>query len=173
MGLRWEDIDLDQARLRVVQQIVEVRGRVTFTPPKTKGGVRTISLDPTTVSVLKAHKARQAAERLAWGEMWVDTGLVFTREDGGPVRPSHATSHFRVMIKKAGLPRFRLHDLRHTSASLGLEAGESLKEVSDRLGHSRIVINRRHLRAHRQGACSAVRRQPRQAGGGRPDVRQA
>ncbi len=66
--------------------------------------------------------------------------LVFTREDGTPVRPNHATHHFQLMIKKARLPRIRLHDLRHTSASLGLEAGETLKEISERLGHSSIGI---------------------------------
>ena len=56
------------------------------------------------------------------------------------MRPNHATTHFPLMIKKAGLPKIRPHDLRHTSASLGLEAGESMKEVSDRLGHSSIVV---------------------------------
>ena len=140
LGLRWEDLDLDQKVLRVAQQLVEVGTELVFGPPKTKTGTRTVSLDDTTVAVLRAHRARQSAERLAFGQGWIDNGLVFTREDGTPVRPNHATSHFPLMITKAGLPKIRLHDLRHTSASLGLQSGESLKEVSDRLGHSSIVI---------------------------------
>jgi integrase len=120
--------------------LVEIGPELTFGPPKTKTGARTISLDMTTVAVLRGHKARQAAEQLSLGPLWTETALVFTREDGTPVRPNHATTHFPLMIKKAGLPKIRLHDLRHTSASWGLEAGESMKEVSDRLGHSSIVI---------------------------------
>jgi len=140
LGLRWQDVDLDRGVLQVVQQLVEIGPELQFGPPKTKTGTRTVSLDTATVAVLRAHRARQAAEQLALGPLWSDSGLVFTREDGTPVRPNHATTHFPLMIKKAGLPKIRLHDLRHTSASLGLEAGESMKEVSDRLGHSSIVI---------------------------------
>jgi integrase len=140
VGLRWRDVALERSVLRVEQQLVEVGTELVLGAPKTKPGTRTVSLDATTVAASKTHKARQSADRLACGSLWVDTGLVFTREDGTVVRPGSVSAHFKRMIKAAGLPRIRLHDLRHTSASLGLEAGESLKEVSDRLGHSSIMI---------------------------------
>jgi len=101
---------------------------------------RTITWDAATAAVLKSHKARQAADRLACGSPRIDTGPVFTPEDGTVARPRSVSAHFKRMLKEACLPRIRLHDLRHTSASLGLEAGESLKEVSDRLGHNSIMI---------------------------------
>jgi integrase len=100
-----------------------------------------VSLDEGTVDAIPAHRARQNAERLACGEWWQDSGLVFTTENGLPPRPSVASSHFQRLVRRtSGLTRIRLHDLRHTSASLGLEAGESLKEVFARLGHSTISV---------------------------------
>jgi len=79
---------------------------------------------------------QQLAERLAWGEGWTDTGLVFTREDGTAVHPEWFSDTFDRRVKAAGLPRIRLHDLRHTHASLGLAAGVPVKVMSERLGHS-------------------------------------
>jgi integrase len=89
---------------------------------------------------LRAHRARQNAERLAFGRQWPDAGLVFTREDGEPVRPDSVSQKFERLVQTLSLPRIRLHDLRHTSASIGLASGESLKEISERLGHSSLGI---------------------------------
>ena len=72
------------------------------------------------------------------GPSWNDAGLVFTREDGRPLRPEYATRHFQAIAERAGLPAIRLQDLRHTSASLALAPGVEMKVVSDRLGHSQI-----------------------------------
>ena len=82
----------------------------------------------------------QDVERAAWGPAWNDAGLVFTREDGRPLRPEFATRHFQALAQQSGLPAIRLHDLRHTNASLALEAGVEMKVVSDRLGHSQISV---------------------------------
>ena len=71
---------------------------------------------------------------------WVDTGLVFTRDTGEALDPAYVSRHFDRLVAKHGLPRIRLHDLRHTSASMGLASGESLLEVSRRLGHSSITV---------------------------------
>jgi integrase len=140
IGLRWEDVDLDGACLSVKQQITEVHGRGVVGTPKTKRGTRVIPIDDDTVAILRQHKEMQDVERAAWGAGWNDVGLVFTREDGRALRPEYATRHFQALSQKLGLPVIRLHDLRHTNASLALEAGVEMKVVSDRLGHSQISV---------------------------------
>ena len=77
---------------------------------------------------------------MAWGEAWTDTGLVFTREDGTALHPQTALWHLRKMSKAAGVPEIRLHDLRHTHATLGLAAGVPPKVMQERLGHSSVQI---------------------------------
>ena len=138
IGLRWEDVDLDGQCLFVVQQITEVRGHSVVGTPKTKRGTRLVPIDAGTVAMLCRHREAQGIERVAWGPAWNEAGLVFTREDGRPLRPEYATRHFQALSQNLGLPVIRLHDLRHTSASLALAAGVELKVVSDRLGHSQI-----------------------------------
>ena len=90
--------------------------------------------------MLRRHQEMQDVEHTAWGPAWNDAGLVFTREDGRPLRPEYATRHFQALAERSGLPAIRLHDLRHTNASLALEAGVEMKVVSDRLGHSQISV---------------------------------
>jgi integrase len=140
IGLRWEDVDLDRAYLSVEQQITEVHGHSVVGTPKTKRGTRDIPIDAETVSILRRHREVHDLERTAWGPAWNDTGLVFTREDGRPLRPEYATRHFQALTKQSGLRAIRLHDLRHTNASLALQAGVELKVVSERLGHSQIAV---------------------------------
>ena len=140
VGLRWQDVDFDGRCLFVVQQITEVRGRLVVGTPKTRRGARVVPLDDHTVDRLRAHKEVQTLERVAWGSAWHDSGLVFTREDGRPLRPEYVTRHFQRLAAEAGLPVIRLHDLRHTNASIALAAGVDIKVVSDRLGHSTTAI---------------------------------
>lgn len=142
LGLRWEDVDLDRRFIRVQQQLLEAGGRLSFGPPKTGSGVRTVPLDAATVRVLREHQDQQIAEETRAGTLglWTSTGLVFTHADGRCVHPDWVTRHFQRMAESAGLPRIRVHDLRHTSASLALAAGVPLKVVSARLGHSSLAI---------------------------------
>jgi len=140
VGLQVQDLDLEQHVLRLRQQAVEVAGRVHLSEPKTRSGVRTVPLDASTVSALRAHRASQATDRLKAGSAWQDTGFVFTDERGQMLRPEAVSRAFRTAAGAADLPVIRLHDLRHTSASLALAAGVPLKVVSDRLGHSTIAI---------------------------------
>ena len=140
VGLRWEDVDLDGEYLQVVQQITDVNGRSVLGKPKTRKGDRLVQLDGDTVAVLRRHRDRQEAERRAWGPAWQDSGYVFTREDGTALRPEYVTRHFADLRRRAGLPPIRLHDLRHTNASLALDGGADLKVVSERLGHSQLAI---------------------------------
>lgn len=151
-GLRWVDIDLDAGVISVRRNRVSVAYKVHDGSPKSDRP-RTVDIDPPTVAMLRAHRRRQLEERLAWGEAWTDTGLVFTREDGTGLHPDTITWHLSRLIRdankatveahgdKAGcsptlLPTIRLHDLRHTHATLGLAAGVPVKVMQERLGHA-------------------------------------
>lgn len=140
LGLRWTDVDLAAGRLRVTQQLIDSGAGLGFGPPKTRSGVRSVPLDLGTVEVIRQHREQQASERLAWGEAWVNRGLIFTRENGEMLRPDYLSHLFLRLAAEVGLPRIRLHDLRHTSASLALAAGVPMKVVSQRLGHSSTAI---------------------------------
>jgi len=136
MGLRWSDVDLDAGRLSVVTTITTVNGRAIESSTKTNKSRRRIALDSGTVGVLRAHHERQDQERQLAGGLWCESGLVFTREDGTALHPDRFSHLFARLMRKANLPPIRLHDLRHTYATLALEAGVHPKIVSERLGHA-------------------------------------
>jgi integrase len=140
VGLRWADIDLDGEVLSVSRAIASVDGVAMETEPKTAKGRRAIALDPATVDALRRHRERQAAERDLVGDGWTDSGAVFTYPDGRTLHPDHVMVTFRRLVTGAGLPLIRLHDLRHTAATLALAAGVHPKVVQERLGHSSIGI---------------------------------
>lgn len=135
LGLRWRDIDLDGGRLQVVQTLVAPRYVLSFSEPKTAQGRRSIDLDPLTVAALKTHRARQAEERLAFGGGYADSDLVFRDVDGTPFKPALFSLAFAKLVKDAGLPRVRLHDLRHTHVALLASAGVPAKVIQERVGH--------------------------------------
>jgi integrase len=143
-ALRWQDVDLDRAALSVRQTGNIIGGVWTVGTPKGRGDAtaksRRLALDGGTVAALRAHRTAQLQERLAWGADWRDGGLVFVREDGSPLNPSTIGQQLTVRAKQAGLPHVRVHDLRHTYATLALEAGVHPKVVSERLGHANIGI---------------------------------
>src|SRR5665647_196385 len=139
-GLRWCDVDLDAGRTAIRRQILQ-NGKILMDgQPKTRSGSRSLSLDDHTVAVLRRHRARQATERLAWGSAYQDNDLVFAREDGLPLRPEYIGTRFNRLQKKVGMKHIRLHDLRHSHATLMLTQGISAKVVSERLGHASISI---------------------------------
>jgi integrase len=140
LGLRWQDIDFDRRRLAIRQTIISVDYRVETSEPKTARGRRSVALDSGTVTALRAHRAAQNQEKLKLGEAYQDLGLVFCRADGTPVHPDRFTQMFDKHVKDSGLPRIRLHDLRHTHATLALAAGIHPKVVSERLGHSTVAF---------------------------------
>lgn len=110
-----------------------------FGEPKTPRGYRRVSLDPETVAMLRVHRARQAAEKLAIGGGYCDLGLVFCEPDGTPLHPGTVSEGFRRLTRQLGLP-LSLHGLRHTWATLALKAGIHPKVVQERLGHSKIAV---------------------------------
>jgi integrase len=140
LGLRWSDIDLENARLAVRRALIPTNREVVVSEPKTAKGRRVIALDPGTVEVLKGQAARQLDEQREWDEAWVDSAYVFTAENGEALDPESVTRYFRQAVAKSMLPPIRLHDLRHTHATLALQAGIHPKVVSERLGHATISI---------------------------------
>jgi integrase len=138
LGLLWEDVDLEAARISVRRALVPSGREVVVSEPKTARGRRSVALDPETIEVLKARAASQLGEQQEWGDGWTETGLVFTQENGEALHPEVITRRFRQAVKKAMLPAIRLHDLRHTHATLALRAGIHPKVVSERLGHSTV-----------------------------------
>ena len=140
LGLRWDDVDLDRRRLSIQRAVTVVDYEIVVSEPKTARGRRSVSIDPTTAAVLVAHRKRQLEERLAWGPAWQDSGYVFTTEGGRVLHPQRVTLIFKRLAQEAGLPPIRLHDLRHTAATLALTAGIHPKVVSERLGHATVGI---------------------------------
>jgi integrase len=140
LGLRWQDLDLDNGRASIRQTVIAVRHRVTYGTPKTAKGRRTVVLDASTIAALREHRRRQAEERLQAGAAWVDHGLIFCRPDGGPLHPERFTRRFSERLHQLGLPAIRLHDLRHGWATMALSAGVHPKIVQERLGHANIGI---------------------------------
>jgi integrase len=113
---------------------------VTDSKPKTQQSRRSVALDPETIAVLRAHRRQQVEERLSWGEAYEETDLVFAREDGSPIRPDTITRRFQELAKACGLRPLRLHDLRHTYATIASTNGTHPRVVADRLGHSTTAI---------------------------------
>src|SRR5262249_7127021 len=141
LGLYWDCIDLDGAQLTIVRQLQRIRGAgLQLTDTKTRKGRRTIPLPQYAVKALRAHRARQLEERLATGPEWQDNDLVFAGSTGGYANMTGLHMTFKRLLKKAGLPAVRFHDLRHSAASLMLAQGVPLKVIQEILGHSSIAV---------------------------------
>ena len=137
LGLRLEALDLESGKVIIDRQRSKVGYEVHEGPMKTDS-CRRISLDRGTVAALREQLQRQLDDAQEWGEAWQATGHVFTREDGSPWHPDRITKLFDQAVKAAPVPRIRLHDLRHTWATIALLSGEHLKVVSERVGHKSV-----------------------------------
>jgi integrase len=150
LGLRWQDIDFQQEVLHVRQALVRVKNhdahgdarktRLTFQAPKTARSRRTVPIPMECLTALKRYKAQQAAEKLLLGQAYADGDLVICQPDGKPIDPRNFLRYFGKVLQQAGLPQIRLHDARHTFATMMLELGASPKTVQTMLGHSRIAV---------------------------------
>jgi integrase len=140
IGVRWSDVDLQNGRLSVRRALIPTNREVVVSEPKTVKGRRVVALDAATVEVLKVQAARQLDEQKEWDDAWIETGLVFTAENGEALDPESVSRWWRQAVKKTMLPKIRLHDLRHTHATLALQAGIHPKVVSERLGHATVSI---------------------------------
>jgi integrase len=141
LGLRWDDADLKRGTLRVGRSLVREGGRHTVGETKTRRGRRQINLTPRTVNALKAHRKRQLEEKMRLAESYEDWGLIFSSRVGTPVNPENLVNRsFKPLLKKAGLPKIRFHNVRHTCATLLLGRGVHPKFVQELLGHATIAM---------------------------------
>lgn len=140
LGVRWSDLDPATKMLAVRQTVISVNYELMFGAPKTAKGRRLLALDDRTVTALAAHRSRQHDERAAIGTAYMDHDLIFPKLDGSPTHPDYFSQLFDRTVAKLGLPKIRLHDLRHTYATLGLAAGVPSVVISQRLGHANVAF---------------------------------
>jgi integrase len=141
LALRWKDVSLERGYLSIQATLQRTRDGYTFAPPKSGRSRRQIQLTPTAIAALVQHRASQAKEQSVAGAAWEDQRVVFADAFGGPLNGIHVLrSAFHPLLKRAGLPQVRFHDLRHTCATLLLGRGVNPKVVSELLGHSTVAI---------------------------------
>ena len=161
LGARWTDVDLEAGSWRVTQGIQRQAyrhgcgdepceqkplkcpkrvGGLVLVPPKSEKGRRTIGIPVQLVAALKAHRAVQDTEREAAGSLWQDHGLVFVQETGKMIDPSRDWEEWKTLLGEAEVRDGRLHDARHTAATLLLEQGVDARVVMEILGHSQITL---------------------------------
>lgn len=139
LGLRWHDLDCASGLVRIRQTVVlGAEGYALLEDQKTASSARTVHLDARTVGVLREHRRDQLRRQQAAGHAWQDHDLLFPRDDGGWWTPPAISLAFCRAVARSGVPHIRLHDLRHTHATLLLAAGVNPKVVSERLGHSSV-----------------------------------
>jgi integrase len=135
-ALRWADVDLDTATIRIERSMEETKAGLRMKPPKSRNGRRTIRIARSTVDVLRAHRLRQAELRLALGTGRLSTDeLVFAMLDGRPLSPDNLSRDWRRAVLALKLPQVMFHALRHTHASALIAAGVDVLTISRRLGH--------------------------------------
>ena len=141
LALRWADVDLERGVMEITRTARFFSGEgVTFGQPKSHRSRRPIALSPETLAVLKEHRREQIEERLRVGPGYEDGDLVFADAAGRAVYDSTVRRAFYAIVRAAGLDHLRIHDLRHTAATLMLRAGVNPKVVSERLGHATVSI---------------------------------
>ncbi|MFB7288353.1 tyrosine-type recombinase/integrase [Actinacidiphila glaucinigra] len=140
IGLRWQDVDLEQRVIRVRKQRQRVHGEVYDDDPKGRRRKQSLPLPAMCVAPLRWQRMRQAAIRERAGEQWTDSDYVFTTRTGRPVEPRNLYRSFTRVAGSAGLRVIRLHDARHGCATLLTAAGVAPRVVMEILGHSQIAV---------------------------------
>lgn len=142
LALRWQDIDLDGGTLRVSRQLQRMRrdgkkpGKLVFSEPK-NASRRTMGLPQRAVGILKSHRKCQLEEKLAAGPVYQDEGLVFASRNGTPLDAQNVVNrYYKPLLKRAGLPPIRFHDLRHSCLSLLAQRGEPIRDLQALAGHA-------------------------------------
>lgn len=140
LGLRWQDVNFDSKRIHVRQNLIQLQNtKLHFKEPKTESSIREIALSNTLVKLLKQQYVKMCENKLRFGEEYKDHDLVICKENGEPMNPNSFSQKFRRKLKMEGLRHIRVHDLRHTNATLMLDAGISPKVAQERLGHASIA----------------------------------
>lgn len=140
LGLQWDDIDLERGVLTVSRTVQRIHERgLVIGDPKTRGSERAFELAPQVVTILQAHRRNQRRERLKAGSSWTDSGFVFPSTVGTVMEPRNLNRHVHRLCEKAGIPKSRVHDLRHTTATIARSLGFDTKAVQEMLGHTRLA----------------------------------
>jgi integrase len=137
-ALRWNDVDVDTNTISITRALIRVRGGYEFGEPKTAKGRRMIPLPSAALTALESQRIRVRELRLLGDDRWEEQFLVFPNSRGRPMSEYHALSAFHKLQEAAGIPRRRLHDLRHTYATRLFALNQHPRAVQDLLGHSRI-----------------------------------
>lgn len=137
-GLMWDCVDLEAGTILVKRQLQSPRkkGDCYYLATTKNGKGRSLTIAPFVVAALRRVKAAQMENRLKYGEVWEDTGFVFTNEIGQHLRPKGVYDEFKRVVEKMGCPGFRFHDLRHSYAVASLRSGDDVKTVQENLGHA-------------------------------------
>ncbi len=141
LALKWTDVDLEAGKVSVRRTLTRESGHYTLGEPKTKRSRRTVKLTGAATEALRTHLERQMEDMDRLGDLYRDQGLVFTSDSGAPLNPSNIRNrNLRRLTGKAGLPKIRFHDLRHTCATLLLSKNVHPKIVQEMLGHATVAI---------------------------------
>ena len=123
LGLKWQDIDWKNGIIKVRRQVARVDGQIVEAPLKTKNSYRTVTISRQAIEVLKQQKTKTKDQ------------YVFPSPNGGPISPDSVNNMLKRVLERAGIPKVRFHDLRHTFATIALQNGVDIKTVSGMLGH--------------------------------------
>lgn len=159
-GLKWADLSWNKGMLYLRRQAQRVSGKgVIFSEPKTRAGRRTVKLGETTLQLLREHREALQIARLVMGQRWQENDLIFPSSVGTPLDQKAVLGEYYAVLDKAGLPKIRFHDLRHTAASIMLNRGVPVIVVSKMLGHSKPSVTLDiygHLYTDMQDGAAAV-----------------
>lgn len=160
LGLKWSDIDLEKGEIFIWQQLQKENGAYSFVKLKSKFSVRTLEMDSSTLNSLRTHKKEQNLARLLAGENWKDFDLVFPGVNGQPQNSHTDFNHWQKALAAAGLPNKRLHDARHTCATILYDQGMDIETIRRFLGHASVLLTSRtyvhHSTRQMQGAANAI-----------------
>lgn len=140
LALRWEDIDFDNNLLKVRKNMVCGENGVIIKDPKSEAGIRDIHIGDDVVKVLREARIQYMEDALAYGKGFQNLGFIIRQADGSPIMPNSMTRKWSRFVKRIGLEKIRLHDLRHSNATALIQAGVNPRVVQQRLGHSDVNI---------------------------------
>jgi len=136
LGLRWRDVNAERRVLSIRQTVGTLRGKIEVKPPKTATSRRDVHIPQGVLDALREHRQRQNERRLEFGHIWQDHDLVFAAATGSPIHPDNLDRDFVRLVKRAGVKRIRIHDVRHSFATLAGQLGIPIKVISESLGHA-------------------------------------
>lgn len=139
LALRWEDVDMEKGEITVAHSLQYLPEYGIIEGTTKTGNIRYVQIPPEVVRLLKAHRAKQAERRLLLGDMWQDSGYIFTNTTGGAINPTCVNSMLRKLCKKYELPQIHPHTFRHTAASILIANGIDPVTVADMLGHKDVT----------------------------------